>query len=432
VAQAEQAVGGAEMGHDDVTVDVRREPGSRAVLEVEIPAAAVATGVDRALRKINNRVVVPGFRKGKAPRGMLERHVGRETVIDEAVSLLVPDAYTKALNQTGVRPIARPEIEVSELEEGKPLRFTATVDLVPEVQLGDYRAIRVPYTAPEVSEAEVDAAIEDLRTRHGTLVPSERPAGQGDFVLVRVAELSAPVERFAQGKEYLIEVGGGTYPAEVERTLAGATIGSRPAAAVGEQTVTFEVVDVKRRELPAVDDSFARDLKAQDLADLRRQQRERLGQERAQAAREAHEEAVLAALLEASRIELPASLVEHELEHLLADLTDALQRRGLTYQRYLEATGKDDAAVREEFRPPAERRLRTQLALEEVARAESLEPTAEEIDREVENVARRLQQDVPRVREWLSQTGRLTSLTGTLRRQKALAHLVALARGEHA
>jgi trigger factor len=181
-----------------------------------------------------------------------------------------------------------------------------------------------------------------------------------------------------------------------------------------------------------VDDSFARDLKAQDLADLRRQQRERLGQERAQAAREAHEEAVLAALLEASRIELPASLVEHELEHLLADLTDALQRRGLTYQRYLEATGKDDAAVREEFRPPAERRLRTQLALEEVARAESLEPTAEEIDREVENVARRLQQDVPRVREWLSQTGRLTSLTGTLRRQKALAHLVALARGEHA
>jgi trigger factor len=202
--------------------------------------------------------------------------------------------------------------------------------------------------------------------------------------------------------------------------------------AIGEQTLTFEVADVKRRELPALDDNFAKDLKAQDLADLRRQQRERLGQERAQTAREAHEEAVLTALLEGSRIDLPASLVEHELEHLLADLTEALQRRGLTYQRYLEATGKDDAAVHEEFRPPAERRLRTQLALEEVARAESLEPSPEEIEREVENVARRLQQDVPRVREWLTQTGRLSSLTGTLRRQKALAHLVTLARGEHA
>lgn len=432
MAQAEQAASSAEMDRDDVKVDLRREPGSKAVLEVEIPAPTVGAGVDRALRKINNRVVVPGFRKGKAPRGMLERHVGRDTVIEEAVNLLVPDAYSKALDQTGVRPIARPDIHVHELEEGKPLRFTATVDLVPEVELGDYRAIRVPYAAPEVSDAEVDAAIEDLRTRHGTLVPSEKPAEPGDFVLVRVAELSAPVDRFAQGKEYLIEVGGGTYPAEVEQALAAAAIGSRPTAIVGEQTLTFEVVDVKRRELPALDDNFAKDLKAQDLADLRRQQRERLDQERAQAAREAHEEAVLTALLAGSRIDLPASLVEHELEHLLADLTEALQRRGMTYQRYLDATAKDDAAVREEFRPPAERRLRTQLALEEVARAEALEPSPEEIDGEVENVARRLQQDIPRVREWLTQTGRLSSLTGTLRRQKALAHLVTLARGEHA
>jgi trigger factor len=432
VAQAEQAAGSVEMARDDVKVDVRREPGSKAVLEVEIPAVTVSAGVDRALRKINSRVVVPGFRKGKAPRGMLERHVGRETVVEEAVNLLVPDAYTKALDQTGIRPLARPELQVNDLEEGKPLRFTATVDLVPEVQLGDYRAIRVPYAASEVSDADVDAAIEDLRSRHGTLVPSEKPAGQGDFVLVRVAELSGPVDRFAQGKEYLIEVGGGTYPAEVEHALAGAAIGSRPAAAVGERTVTFEVVDVKRRELPALDDNFAKDLKAEHLADLRGQQRDRLAQERAQAAREAYEEAVLTALLEGSRIDLPASLVEHEVEHLLADLTEALQRRGLTYQKYLEATGKDEGAVRVEFQPPAERRLRTQLALEEVARAESLEPSPEEIDREVENVARRLQQDVPRVREWLTQTGRLSSLTGTLRRQKALSHLVTLARGEHA
>ncbi len=247
-----------------------------------------------------------------------------------------------------------------------------------------------------------------------------------------MAELSGPADRFVPGKEYLIEVGGGTYPAEVEEALGGTAPGSRPACEVAGQRITFEVVAVKRRELPALDDSFAKDLKAADLADLRRQQRERLEGERAQAAREAYEEAVLAALLDGAQIDLPASLVEHELEHLLEDLKEALQRRGLTYERYLQATGKDDAAVREEFRASAERRLRTQLALEEVARTESLAPSAEEIEREVENVARRLQQDVPRVREWLAQTGRLSSLTGTLRRQKALAHLVRLARGEHA
>lgn len=413
-------------------VDVRREPGSKAVLEVEIPVETVSAGFDRALRKLNNRVVVPGFRRGKAPRTILERHIGREAIVEEAVNQLVPAAYTKALDQTGVRPIARPQIQVADLEEGKPLRFTAMVDLVPEVRLGDYRAIRVPYKIPEVAETDVDAAVEDLRGRHGHLVPTDKPAEQGDFVLVRATDLSGPVDRFIQGKEYLIEVGGGTHPAEVEAALVGSTVGARPTATLGEQTVTFEVVDVKRRELPALDDELAKELKAQDMADLRRQQRGRLEQERSQSAREAYEEEVTSAVLEGTTIDLPASLVDHEVEHLLADLTEALQRRGLTFPRYLEGTGKDEAAVREEFRPSAERRLRTQLALDEVARAEGLEPSSEEIDGEIENVARRLQQDVPRVREWLAQTGRLSSLTGTLRRQKALAHLVSLARGEHA
>jgi trigger factor len=331
-----------------------------------------------------------------------------------------------------VRPLARPQIQVADLEEGKPLRFTATVDLVPEVDLGDYRTIRVPYQTPEVTESDVDAAVEDLRGRHGHLVPTDKPAEQGDFVLVRAVELSGPVERFTQGKEYLIEIGGGTYPADVESALVGSTAGTRPAVSLGEQTVTFEVVDVKRRELPVLDDEFAKELKAQDVADLRRQQRGRLEQERTQSAREAYEEAVISALLEGTTIDLPASLVDHEVEHLVADLTEALQRRGLTFPRYLEATGKDEATVRDEFRPSAERRLHTQLALDEVARAAALDPSPEEIDREVENVARRLQQDVPRVREWLNQTDRLSSLTGTLRREKALAHLVTVARGEHA
>jgi len=423
---------GRVLSEAHMKVDVRREPGSKAVLEVEIPVETVSAGFDRALRRLNNRVVVPGFRRGKAPRAMLERHVGRETIIEEAVNQLVPDAYTKALDQTGVRPIARPQIQVADLEQGKPLHFTATVDLVPEVGLGDYRAIRVPDTAPEVTKSDVDAAVEDLRGRHGHLVPTDKPAEQGDFVLVRAVDLSGPVDRFAQGKEYLIEVGGGTHPAEVEGALVGSTVGMRPVVSLGEQTVTFEVVDVKRRELPVLDDEFAKEVKAQDMAELRRQQRARLEQERTQSAREAHEEEVITALLAGTTVDLPASLLDHEVEHLVADLTETLQRRGLTFLRYLEATGKDETAVRDEFRPSAERRLRTQLALDEVARVEGLEPSPEEIDREVENVARRLQQDVPRVREWLSQTGRLSSLTGTLRRQKALAHLVTLARGEHA
>lgn len=412
-------------------VDVKREPGSRAVLEVEIPVETVSQGVEAALRRLNQRVEIPGFRRGKAPRTMLERYVGRDAILEEAVKALVPDAYARAVDQAGVTPITRPEIQVHSVEEGKPLRFVATVDLAPEVRLGDYRSIRIPAAAPQVSEADVDAAVEDLRARHGHLVPAPgEPAQRGDFVLVKVAEQTGPVERFTRGKEYLIEVGGGQHP-EVETAVEGAGAGGRRDATVGGQTITFEIADVKRRELPEVTDAFARSAGGVDsVAALRDSLRSRLEREAAEAARADHEQQVLAALLERTEIELPQSLVDHEVEHMVADLADTLQRRGLTLQRYYEATQKDEAGLRAEFRPSAERRLRAQLAVEEVARAEGLAPTQEEIDREVENVARRLQQDPARVREWLTETGRYDSLTGTLRRQKALAHLVTLARGE--
>ena len=413
-------------------VDVKREPGSRAVLEVEIPVDTLSQGVEAALRRLNQRVEIPGFRRGKAPRTMLERYVGRDAILEEAVKALVPDAYARAVDQAGVTPITRPDIRVDQVEEGKPLRFVATVDLMPEVRLGDYQAIRMPYEDPVITDADVDAGVEDLRARHGHLVPVPgAQAGRGDFVLVKVAELSGPVERFARGKEYLVEVGGGTQPAEVEAAVEGATAGARREASVGGQTVTFEMVDVKRRELPDVTDEFARTAGGvETVTALRESLRSRLEREAVDTARADHEQKVLEALLERTEIELPESMLEHEVEHMVADLADTLQRRGLTLQRYYEATQKDEAALRREFRPSAERRLRAQLAVEEVARAESLAPSQEEIDREVENVARRLQQEPARVREWLVQTGRYDSLTGTLRRQKALAHLVTLARGE--
>jgi len=161
---------GRVLSEADVKVDVRREPGSKAVLEVEIPVETVTSGFDRALRKLNGRVVVPGFRKGKAPRTMLERHVGRDAIIEEAVNHLVPDAYTKALDQTGVQPIARPQIQVDTLEEGKPLRFTATVDLVPEVRLGPLTQSRLPMRrdvrAVERTEGRIERA--SAGERHGT------------------------------------------------------------------------------------------------------------------------------------------------------------------------------------------------------------------------------------------------------------------------
>jgi trigger factor len=414
-------------------VEVRKEAPSKAVLEVELPPEELGRGLDRAIIKLNQRVSVPGFRRGKAPRTLLERVVGKEALYEEAINQLVPDAYSQAVDQAGVRPIARPQIDVKEVEEGKPLRFVATVDLVPEVRLGDYRAIRIPPREPKVETANVEAAITDLRSRHARLVPTgDQPAEEGAFVLIKTVDVQGSLERLLPGKEYLVEIGGGTFPAELERALIGAKVGSSITVTLepAGSTATVTVVDIKRRELPELTNEFAKQAAGTDsIEELRKALQERLMTEAAAQAERDYQQQVVDALLGGATIELPASMVDHEVEHLIADLSASLERRGMTLTRYLEAAKKTQEQLAEEVRPNAERRLRTQLALNEVARLEGLAPSQEEIDREAEKLAQSLQQDLPRVREWLAQEGRQDALIASLRRQKTLAYLVTSARG---
>jgi len=414
-----------------VKVDVRKEAPSRAVLEVELPPETVSQGMERALAQLNRRVEIPGFRRGKAPKTLLERYVGKETIHEETVKLLVPDAYSQAIRESGVHPIAQPEIQVQSFEEGKPLRFVATVDLVPDVRLGDYKAIRVDRTAVVVTDADIDAAIEDLRARQAHLESlGDQAAASGDYVLVRITEVSGSAERFLAGKEYLVEVGGGTYPAEFESGLVGAVAGHHSTVTLaGGATVSYEIIDVKRRRLPDLTDEFARTAAGVETVQaLREMLRDRTQREAQQRAQQEDEQKAVDALLVGATIELPGSLVDHEVQHLVADLAESLSRRGITMERYLQVQEKTEDQLRTELRPAAEKRLRTQLALDELARLEGLQPSQEEMDREVENVARGLQQDLTRVREWLAQNGRLDVVRGTLRRRKALSYLLQSAR----
>ena len=416
-------------------VEFRREAPSRAVLEVELPPEAVSQGMERALAQLNRRVEIRGFRRGKAPKTLLERYVGKDAIYEEAVKLLVPDAYSQAIQQSGMHPIAQPEIQVQTVEEGKPLRFVATVDLVPDVRLGDYKAIRVERTPAVVTDADIGAVIEDLRARHAQLESlGDQPAAQGDYVLVRVIEISGTADRFVPGKEYLVEVGGGTYPPEFETGLLQAASGGRGTATLASgAAVTYEVVDVKRRRLPDLTDEFARTAAGVETVPvLRETLRERAQREAQRRAEQEDEQKAVDALLQGATIELPTSLVDHEVHHLIADLAESLGRRGITMERYLQVQEKTEEQLRVELRPAAEKRLRTQLALDELARLEDLQPTQEEMDREVENVARGSQQEPARVREWLAQNGRSDILRATLRRRKALAFLIQSAYGDPA
>ncbi len=413
-------------------VEWRREPGSRAVLQVELPPEEVARAVAAAHRRLAQRVTVPGFRRGKAPRTILERYVGRESLMDETLKLLLPEGYARALKETGLSPISQPQIDVQTdpVDENAPLRFVATVDVVPEVDPGPYREVRLPREEPAVTEAEVDARIEDLRARQATLVPAaDAAAARGDFVLLRVLQAAPGIPRLAAGKEVLVEIGGGLYPAPLEEGLEGVRRGEERTIPLGDGggQVTVLAVDVKRRELPAVDDAFARQAGAESVAALREQLRDRLQAEAAARAAENYRNAVLRAVTAGATVDLPRSLVAHEVEHLLADLEETLARRGLTLETYLRAAEKSVEELRGEYEAVAQERLRTQLVLDEIARREGIVPTEEEITREAENLAQSLQQEVARVRQWLEDESRRSALVRTLRRRKTVEFLVNLA-----
>jgi len=412
-------------------VEWRREPPSRAVLEVEVPAEEVSRQVRASATRLAQRVRVPGFRPGKAPRAVLERYIGRDELYSEAMEALVAAAYRQAVTDVGVLPVGQPEFDIPPLDEAQPLKFVARVDVSPEVGLGAYDAVRIPFEATAVADADVDTAVEELRRQRGRLVSvPEAKADVRDYVLIRPTAVEE-MDRFQAGREVLIELGEGTFPPELEKALEGTAAGDERTVAIGESgKLTVAVVDVKRRDLPPLDDAFAKSVA--DLAsvdDLRARLRDRLAADAAARAEESYEDRVLGAVLEGATIELPVSLVEHEIEHLVADLDESLQRRGYTLARYLESAGKDFAGLRDELRPRAERRLRVRFMLDEIARREGLVPTQEEITAEEEKVAAELKQDLARVREWLDGEGRREAMISMLRRRKTVAVLVARAKG---
>jgi trigger factor len=412
---------------DGMKVEVRSEPASRVVLEIDVAEDAVSRAMDQAYTQLVRRVQVPGFRRGKAPRPIFERHVGTETLREEALRRLVPEQYSEAVAQTGVSPITRPSIEVKDAADGKGLHLTATVDVYPAIALPDYRAIRIAPEHTPVTDDDVDRAIQDIRSRHGRLTSVPEPARGGDFVLLTVVSGPDGHERLQPGRELLVEVGGGLLPEPVEKLLEGASAGEERRAELpgADQPVVVRVADVRRKELPPLDDAFARTVSDRaTLGELRDALREKLQAERTAEETRALRERVLDAVLAQTPFDVPESLVAHEVEHILEDLADRLRSRGLTLDSYARALNKDEAALRSDAREGALRRVRSRLLLETVAEREALSVSEEEMRGEVENLAAELKQDVAKVRAWLAEGGRQEGLRETLLRRKAMAFLV--------
>jgi trigger factor len=377
-------------------VSTKRLPDSQVLLEIEADEQQMERSLDKAFRRLAQRVEVPGFRKGKAPAGMLERHIGRARVVREALDILIPEAYNQAIEEQDVDAIDRPSIE---LVTDEPLAFKATVPVRPTVELGEYNSVRVKREPVSIDESEVDKALEELRHRYAVHEPAERPVQMGDIVRADVRGVIDGREvykeddaelRLREGAtillpgiaEGIIAAEKGT-PKEIAVTVPE---GERPLSGKSG-TFTVTVKEVKEEQLPALNDDFAREVgegfsSLDALRDrLRNDMRERL---QAQAEEEYRDKAVGALVETAATIEFPPVMVEREVERLIQDQARHL---GLEVEQYLANTRRTRDELNEELLPIATDRVRRSLALTRLAEQEEIKAENQEVDAEVDRLA---------------------------------------------
>ncbi len=409
-------------------------------LTIEVPEEEFGKDLDRTYRAIANQIKIPGFRKGKVPKQIIDTQIGQDAIFEEFVNSSVPAYFRQAVADEDLAPITDPDIDVQQLEPGKPFVFSATVEVRPRLSFegSDYTGIKVTKPAVEVTEPEIDDWIERLRERFSELEPVGRPVQQGDFVTVdlTVTRGGQKVEQ-ASREDYLYFVGSG----EVGEKLDVELVGAKPGAILkvsdalperfGEELggaaveITVLVKDVKARRLPEVDDEFAKTASEFDtIQQLRDDLRERLTEVKEREAGAALRDLALEAMIDKVDVDLPQSLIDEETDHRIHHARDRAERMGVGLEKMLELQGWDEARLREDSRQHAIRAIKSDLVLEGIARDASLEVTAEEIGAEIAVLAQAYGREPKAVAKDLERSGQVVTLAGDIIRTKALDLLV--------
>jgi trigger factor len=409
-------------------------------LTIEVPSDQVAKDLDKTYRAIAREVKIPGFRPGKAPRPIIDAQVGADVVLEEFVNSSVPTYFRTAVTDEDLAPIGDPEVDVEQLELGKPFIFTATVEVRPRLELtdDDYKGIEVERPATEVSDDEVDAWVERLRRQFAELEPVERAAQDGDFVTINVTATRAgvDVERLTRD-DYLYAIGSGEFGERMDTELAGTKPGDivsidddLPSERFGDELAgrtSFRVLvkDVKALKLPDADDAFAKTASEFDTMDeLRADLRTKIYEVKEREVKGVIRDRVLQALIDTVQVDLPDSLVEDETNHRLRHAEENAGRYGMSLDQMLEMQGWDRDRLAEDSRDHAVRAIKADLVLESIARAEDLQVTAEEIGAEIGSLAQAYERDPKELAKQLDRTGQIVTLAGDIIRTKALDLMV--------
>lgn len=413
---------------------------NEATLKITAPAAVVNDGFKKAVAKIADNVNIPGFRKGKAPRNIIEMHYGKEAVKQEAFEIVANKAYSDALDQEKLIPVSDPKVEESTFEEGKDMELTIKVTLKPEPELGEYKGLHVEKEAVEVTDEAVEDAVNELRKRNAKMVAAEDDAviEKGDFAIIDFAG-TVDGEPFSggEGKGYPLEVGSNSFIPGFEDQLVGLKKGDSTDVEVtfpeeyfvkelaGKEAVfKVNIQDVKRRELPELTDEYVAansDFKTVD--ELRANYKERMQKSAEENAKVAYERALIDLAVANAKFTVPEIMIEDRISQMVDEMKMSLESRKMTMEMYMQYTGMDMAKIRENQRPVAEENVKTDLVLDAIAKAENIQVDMADVDAEIAAIASQHGASVDEVKKIIRNNGTMGLLLANILRRKA-AHVV--------
>lgn len=424
-----------------IDVSVERLEGHQVKLEIKVGPDEVSRAFDRAYRRLAGKVNIPGFRRGKAPRPVLESHVGSEALREEALDILLSDSYGRALDAKDLDPIDRPEVDVVTFQEGDALTYTATVQVKPEVKLGTYQGLNLVVKPQAVADEDIQRQLDSIRERAAELVPAEDGAAleSGRYAVVDFVGTIDGTE-FPGGKAEgaLVEVGAGQLEPEFEAALTGAKAGEtrqanvhfpedyRNAELAGKEAV-FEITvkEVKEKRLPDLTDELAKELTGLEVEALRERIGKNLEEQNQRNARDELRRQVLEKVVEAAEADVPETLVERRIQRREGEMTERLAGQGLTVDGYLEMVGLDREAWTKDLRSRAEHEVKRDLVLEAVAKQERIQATDAEVEFEIIRLAASYGEKPEKVRKLLLDSpARLESLREGIMMEKTVQYLV--------
>ena len=404
-----------------MSLQVEKLEKNMAKLTIEVSAEDLDKAMEKAYQKQKSRISLPGFRKGKAPRKMIESMYGKGVFMEDAVNSLVPQEYTKALGECDLEIVSQPEINVTQMEPGKALIFTADVAVKPEVTLGDYKGVEVPKSEITVTDEEVDAEVKKEQDKNArTVAVEDRAAANGDITTI---DFEGFVDGVAfeggKGTDYALTLGSGTFIPGFEDQLVGANTGDHVEVKVtfpeeyqakelaGKEAVfKCDVKKIETKEVPELDDEFAKDVSEFDtLAEYKEDVKKKLTEKKEKEARTAKENAAVDKAIENAQMDIPELMTKTECRQMMDDFSRRMQQQGLSMEQYFQFTGQSMDKMMEDMKPQALKRIQTRLVLEKVAEAENIQPSEEEITEEIQKMADAYKMEADKIREAIGESG---------------------------